>query len=60
MINFRKYSIFRSTIALKKNKEARKITVLSFKKYLLFLNFTFTNLSLIQTNQQQKSKQLYA
>jgi hypothetical protein len=60
MINFRKYSIFRSTIALKKNKEARKNTVLNFKNDLLFLNFTFTNLSLIQTNQQQKSKQLNA
>jgi hypothetical protein len=59
MINFRKYSIFRSTIALKK-EEARKNTVLNFKNDLLFLNFTFTNLSLIQTNQQQKSKQLYA
>jgi hypothetical protein len=60
MINFRKYSIFMSTIALKKNKEARKNTVLNFKNDLLFLNFTFINLSLIQTNQQQKSKQLYA
>ena len=60
MINFRKYSIFRSTIALKKKKESRKNTVLNFKNDLLFLNFTFTNLSLIQTNQQQKSKQLYA
>jgi hypothetical protein len=60
MINFRKYYIFRSTIALQKNKEARNYTVLNFKNDLLFLNFTFTNLSLIQTNQQQESKQLYA
>jgi hypothetical protein len=47
---------FQVNNCLKKNKEARKNTVLSFKNDLLFLNFTFTNLSLIQTNQQQKSK----
>jgi hypothetical protein len=36
MINFRKYCILSLTIALEKNKETRKNTVLKSKNYLLF------------------------